>query len=80
MIDIKSSESEAGKCKALANDNFLKLHHQFAVLIDMYLHAKINFIPPIVFEILKFKNPAIRMAESIFAFNSRTRFFPDIRF
>ena len=35
---------------------------------------KINFMPPIVFEILKFKNPAIWLAEGIFAFfNSRTR-------
>ena len=34
-----------------------KLHHQFAALIDMYLHANIKFMPPIVFEILKFKNP-----------------------
>ena len=46
----------------------------------MYLHAKINFIPPIVFEILKFKNPASWLAESIFAFNSRTRYFPDMQF
>ena len=36
----------------------------------MYLHAKkINFIIPTVFEIWKFKNPAIQLAESIFAFN-----------
>ena len=35
---------------------------------------KINFIPPIVFEILKFKNPAIWLAKSIFAINSRSRF------
>ena len=30
---------------------------------------KINFTPPIVFEILKLKNPEIWLAESIFAFN-----------
>ena len=30
---------------------------------------KINFITPIVFKIMKLKNPAISMAESIFAFN-----------
>ena len=30
---------------------------------------KINFITPIAFEILKLKNPAIWLAESIFAFN-----------
>ena len=35
---------------------------------------KINFIPPIVFEILKFKNPAIWLAESILAF-----FFADMQ-
>ena len=29
---------------------------------------KINFITPIVFEILKLKNPAVWLAESIFAF------------
>ena len=45
------------------------LHHQSVALIDMF-----NFKPPIVFEILKFKHPAISLAESIFAFNSRTRF------
>ena len=32
------------------------------------------------FEILKLRNPAIWLAESNFAFNSRTRFFPDMRF
>ena len=36
---------------------------------------KINFIPPIVFEILKFKNLAIWLAEGIFAFYLKTRFF-----
>ena len=36
-----------------------KLHRQFLALIDMYLHAKMNFIPPMVFEILKFKTSAI---------------------
>ena len=36
---------------------------------------KINFIPPIVFEILKFKNTAIWLAEGIFAFYLKTRFF-----
>ena len=41
---------------------------------------KINLIPPIVLEILKFKNAAIWLAKSIFAFNLRTRFFPDLRF
>ena len=40
---------------------------------------KISFKIPVVFEILKFKNPAIWLAERIFAFNSRTRFFPDMR-
>ena len=30
---------------------------------------KINVITPIVFEILKFENPAILLADSIFAFN-----------
>ena len=40
---------------------------------------KINYIPPIFFEILKFKNSATRLAKSIFAFNWRTR-FPDMRF
>ena len=38
---------------------------------------KINFIPLIVFEI-KFKNPAIGLAKSIFVFNSRTWFFEDV--
>ena len=32
---------------------------------------KINFIPPLVFEIWKFKNPAIWLVKSIFAFNSK---------
>ena len=41
---------------------------------------KINFIPLVVFEITKFKNRTIWLANSIFAFNSRTRFFLDIRF
>ena len=41
---------------------------------------KINFISPIVFEMLKLKNPAIWLAESIFALNSRTRFFADRQF
>ena len=41
---------------------------------------KINFIPLAVFEISKFKNRTIWLANSIFAFNSRTRFFLDIRF
>ena len=36
----------------------LKSHHQFVALIDMYLHAKNNFIPAIVFQI-KFENTAI---------------------
>ena len=31
--------------------------------------CKNNFVTPIVFEILKLKNPSIRLAESIFAFN-----------
>ena len=35
---------------------------------------KFDFIPLIVSEILKFKNPAIWLAESIFVFNLRTRF------
>ena len=41
---------------------------------------KIDFIPLAVFEISKFKNRTIWLANSIFAFNSRTRFFLDIRF
>ena len=41
---------------------------------------KINFISPIAFEMLKLKNPAIWLAESIFALNSRTRFFTDRQF
>ena len=44
---------------------------------------KINFITPIVFEISKFlryKNPAIWLAEGIFEFNLRTRFFPGMQF
>ena len=41
---------------------------------------KINFMPPIIFEMLKFKNAAIWLAKSVFAFNSRTRFFPEMRF
>ena len=41
---------------------------------------KINFILPIVFEILKFKNPAIWLAESIFAFKLRARFSSDMQF
>ena len=36
---------------------------------------KLNFMPPIVFEILKFQNPAILLAGSIFAYNLRIRFF-----
>ena len=35
---------------------------------------KIYFIPPIVFEILKFKNPVIWLAESIFEVNLKIRF------
>ena len=35
----------------------------------MYLHEKIYSISPLVFEIIKPKNPAIWLAESIFAFN-----------
>ena len=30
----------------------LKLHYQLVVLIDIWLHVKVNFIPLIVFEIL----------------------------
>ena len=41
---------------------------------------EISFIPSIVFDILKFKNPTIWLGESIFAFKSRTRFFPDMQF
>ena len=41
---------------------------------------KINFIPPIVFEILKFKNPAIWLGECIFTCYSRARFFAEMRF
>ena len=58
----------------------VKLHHQFVALIDMYQHATNELIPPIVFEILMFKNPAIWLAKNIFALNLRTRFFPDMRF
>ena len=32
---------------------YLKLHDQFVALIDMKLLHKINFIPPLVFKILK---------------------------
>ena len=39
-----------------------------------------KFMLPIVFQISKFKNPAIWFAKSIFAFNLRTRFFPDMQF
>ena len=39
-----------------------------------------NFITPIDFEMLKFKNPAIWLAKSIFVFNSRTTFFFDMQF
>ena len=49
----------------------LKLHHQFVALIDIYLDAKNQ---------LYIKNPAISLAEGIFAFNSRTGFFPDMWF
>ena len=35
------------------NHTHLKLHDQFVALIDMKLH-KINFTPPLVFEILNF--------------------------
>ena len=42
--------------------------------------VKIHFIPAIVFEILKFKNPAIWLPESIFTFNSRTKFLPECGF
>ena len=41
---------------------------------------KINIIPQIVFEILKFKNPAIWFVESILAYHLRSRFFADIQF
>ena len=41
---------------------------------------KINFILPIDYDILKFKNLAIGLVESIFAFNSINRFFTDMRF
>ena len=41
---------------------------------------KITLLCKVVFEILKFKNLAIWLAESIFVFNSRTRLFPNIRF
>ena len=38
----------------------LKSHHQFVALTDKYLHAKNQrYTSPIVFEILKFKHPAI---------------------
>ena len=41
---------------------------------------KINIIPQIVFEILKFKNPAIWFVESILVYHLRSRFFADIMF
>ena len=58
----------------------VKLHHQFVALIDRICMQKINFIPLTVFKILKFKNPTIWLAKGIFAFNSKHRFFPDMRF
>ena len=36
----------------------LKSHHQLVALLDMYLHAKNQLYTSIIFEILKFKNPA----------------------
>ena len=65
---------------ASSDRTHLKSHHQFLALKICTYMWKTNFITPIVFEILKFKNPAIWLADSIFAFNSRTRFFPDMRF
>ena len=55
----------------MPDHSHLKSYHQFVALTDMYLHAKKtnNFITSIVFEILKLKNPAIWLAESILAFN-----------
>ena len=44
---------------SMPNHTHLKSHHQFVALIDICLHAKTNFTTPIVFEILKFKNPSI---------------------
>ena len=37
-----------------------------------------NIIPQIVFDKLKFKNPAIWLVEGILAYNLRTKFFPDV--
>ena len=49
-------------CMSMPDHTHLISHHQFVALIDMYLHAKIcTFV--------------IWLAETIFAFNSRTRFF-----
>ena len=57
----------------------LNLHGQLTTLIRYETACKkIHFIPPIVFEIFKFKKPEIWLAKSILAFNSRTRFFPDM--
>ena len=57
----------------------LNLHGQLITLIRYEAACKkIHFIPPIVFEIFKFKKPEIWLAKSILAFNSRTRFFPDM--
>ena len=47
----------------------LKSYHQFVAVTDMYLHVKNQLLTPNGFEILKFKNPAIWLAESIFVFN-----------
>ena len=65
----------------MADHTHLNLHDQLITLIRYEAACKkIHFIPPVVFEILKFKNPEIWLAKSIFAFNSRTRFFPDMLF
>ena len=47
----------------------LKSYHQFVAVTDMYLNVKNQLLTPNGFEILKFKNPAIWLAESIFVFN-----------
>ena len=47
---------------------------------NRYVPTCKKFITPIVFEILKFKNLAIWLAESIFAFTSRTLFFQNMQF
>ena len=55
-----------------------KWYYQFADDLNVYLHAKKNFSINFFLEIYILKNPAISLADSILAHNSRTRILPDM--